>query len=82
MESSFSLVSSLRSILSRQDGDNTFEALIRDIETYHGRQVSSMHDLKARDNKKLKGDLFEEFCQLYLQAGGKYKTVWLWKEVP
>ena len=41
-----------------------------------------MHDLKARDNKKLKGDLFEEFCQLYLQAGGKYKTVWLWKEVP
>jgi hypothetical protein len=39
-------------------------------------------DLKVRDNKKLKGDVWEVFCQTYLQVTGKYQEVWLWNQVP
>jgi hypothetical protein len=38
--------------------------------------------MRNRDNKKIRGDIFEEFCVLYLQHVKKYPRVWLLKDVP
>jgi predicted helicase len=38
--------------------------------------------MKIRDNKKLRGDIFEEFCVLYLKYVKGLENVWLLKHVP
>jgi predicted helicase len=38
--------------------------------------------MRARDNKKRRGDIFEEFCILYLQHVCGYEKVWLLADVP
>jgi predicted helicase len=38
--------------------------------------------MRMRDNKKLRGDMFEEFSLLYLKYVKGYKNVWLLKDVP
>ncbi len=84
---SFDLTATLRRILSDHSGAELFPFVFQEIERYHGRVVASIGDLKARDNKKLKGDLWEAFCYLYLSHLSnydslKYKIVWFWKEIP
>ena len=61
---------------------NIFDLLIREIENYFHRSVSTMKEMNNRDSKKAKGDVWEQFCQLYLQSTGKYIRVWLFKEIP
>lgn len=81
----------ITSILSRNNNLNLFEQLFHEFENHHQRQVSNIHDLRNRDSKKSKGDVWERFCCLYLSnltsdAKGssekKYKNIWLWKDVP
>jgi len=38
--------------------------------------------MRTRDNKKVRGDVFEEFCVKYLKHVRNLKNVWLLKDVP
>jgi predicted helicase len=38
--------------------------------------------MRTRDNKKVRGDVFEEFCVKYLKHVRKLTNVWLLKDVP
>ena len=60
--------------------DNIFDSLIEAIEAHFNRPVSSILEMKERVNKKLKGDLWENFCKDWLLATGKYSQVWLLSE--
>jgi predicted helicase len=38
--------------------------------------------MRTRDNKKIRGDIFEEFCVLYLKHKMGYSQVWRLEDVP
>ena len=38
--------------------------------------------MRKRDNKKIRGDIFEEFCVLYLKHVKNYEQVWRLEDVP
>jgi predicted helicase len=38
--------------------------------------------MRTRDNKKIRGDVFEEFCVLYLKYARNYTNVWRLEDVP
>lgn len=59
-----------------------FDDFLQRVEAFYGREVSSISEMRQRDNKKLKGDVWEAFCKAYLIATGKYIVVWLWHELP
>lgn len=59
---------------------NIFDGCIEAIELEHGRPVTNLCDLKKREDKKKKGDLWEVFCRDWLQASDKYKNVWLFRD--
>jgi hypothetical protein len=59
---------------------NVFDECIRAIEIEHGRPVTNLSDLKKREDKKAKGDIWETFCLDWLEATGNYKNVWLFKD--
>lgn len=39
-------------------------------------------EMRTRDNKKIRGDIFEEFCVLYLKHVKGYENVWRLPDVP
>jgi hypothetical protein len=80
----FDIDACLRRILSRADSGNIniFDHFIEDLEAYFSRRVTSIAEMKDRDNKRLKGTIFERFCQKWLLASDKYEKVWMWNEVP
>lgn len=82
MEKPFDLQQTIRYLLSKPSEENIFDNFIQQLEIYYGRRVAGMEELKYRENKKLKGDIFEEFCQQYLLAINKYDKVYLFKQIP
>ena len=58
---------------------NVFEYLMENFNTYYQNNCTSISDFKRRSTK-VKGDIFETFCCLYLQNKG-YQT-WLLKDLP
>lgn len=69
------------SILLAKD-TNVFLGLVEAIEQYYSRPVSTMLEMRARDNKKAKGDVWEAICKEWLIACGRYEAVYLLHEVP
>ena len=61
--------------------DNSATKIINICEDFYNKPVNSLQDMKNR-NLKSKGDIFEYFCQLYMQKCYKLKDVWLLKELP
>lgn len=57
-----------------------FDGCVEAIEIEYGRPVTNLCDLKKREDKKKKGDLWECFCRDWLLASDKYKNVWLFQE--
>ena len=79
----FDLEQALRAILS--DGKESppiFDRLLERFESFSDRPVSSLGDLKRRDNKRLKGLAWEKFCCFYLSQVMKFEQVWLWSDIP
>jgi predicted helicase len=62
--------------------NNLFDEFITECQKYYTSPAHSLHEIKKRDNKKIRGDIFEEFCILYLKHVKNYTNVWLLKEVP
>lgn len=59
---------------------NRFDAFINLCQQYYARPAHTLAELKSRDNKKIKGDIFENFSVLYLQSKG-YEA-WRLEDVP
>jgi len=56
-----------------------FEAACR---TFYDAPAHSFVDMRTRDNKKIRGDMFEDFCVEYLKHVKGYDNVWLLEDVP
>jgi predicted helicase len=55
---------------------------MKDCQKEYDAPAHSLTELRSRENKKKRGDIFEEFCTLYLLNIKKYSNVWLLKDVP
>jgi len=61
--------------------DNSADKILSICEHFYNKPANNMEELKNR-NLKVKGDIFEYFCQLYMKKCYKLKKVWLLNEVP
>ena len=61
---------------------NLFDEFIEKCQDFYERPVHNLVELRSRKNTKLKGDIFEEFCVLYLKNIKKYDNVWRLQDVP
>ena len=61
--------------------DNSINKIVNICEKFYNKPVNNLQDMKNR-NLKSKGDIFEYFCQLYMEKCYKLKNVWLLKEIP
>ena len=55
--------------------------LLETCDAYYNTPVHDLQGLKSR-NTKIKGDIFEYFCQIYLEKIYGLKQVWLLSELP
>lgn len=62
--------------------ESVFDVLFKKIQDYHETPAHSITELRMYKTTKSKGDLFEEFCKLYLLHILEYDNVWLLGEVP
>jgi predicted helicase len=58
---------------------DTFEA---ECQKFYNEPAHSFTEMRVRDNKKVRGDIFEEFCVVYLKNVKGYDDVWLLPDVP
>ena len=67
-----------------QSPPNLFDKFILECQNYYEKPAHTLLEIKQRDNfnKKIKGDIFEEFSVLYLKYIKNYNNVWLLKNVP
>ena len=61
---------------------NLFDDFILECQKWYEAPAHSFSEMRMRDNKKVRGDIFEEFCVLYLKFVKGHKNVWLLKDVP
>ena len=61
---------------------NLFDEFILECQKWYEMPAHSFSEMRMRDNKKVRWDIFEEFCVLYLKYVKGYKNVWLLKDVP
>jgi predicted helicase len=61
---------------------NLFDAFIDECKKWYDKPAHNFVELKTRENKKLRGDIFEEFCVIYLKNIKKYTNVWRLEDVP
>lgn len=71
----------LHTILLRNP-TNLFDEFLKDCQKWYEEPVHTFTEMRTRDNKKIRGDIFEEFCVLYLKHVKKYDTVWRLADVP
>ena len=72
-----------RAVINRclsKEGINIFDEIVREIEYEFNKSVRSVEDMRERDNKKRKGDIWECFCKDWLIGSGGYTCVWLLQE--
>lgn len=74
------LLTELRKSMS-QNPSQMINNLMAICDSYYTTPVHNLQDLKMR-NKKVKGDIFEYFTQLYLQKCYGLEEVWLLSEIP
>lgn len=61
---------------------NLFDEFISECRHFYEQPAHNFTELKTRENKKLRGDIFEEFCVLYLKYVKKYDNAWRLEDVP
>jgi len=61
---------------------NCFDAFIVECQKWYEKPAHTLVELRGRDNKKLRGDIFEVFCVLYLSKLRGYDNVWRLEDVP
>jgi len=61
--------------------NNLFDEFILECQKIYESPAHSLEEIRNNNNKKIKGDIFEEFCVLYLKYVKGYKNVMLLKDV-
>ena len=61
---------------------NLFDEFILECQKFYEVPAHNFVEMRRRNNKKIRGDIFEEFCILYLKKVKNYANVWLLKDVP
>ena len=61
---------------------NLFDEFILECQKWYSQPAHSLVEMRKRDNKKIRGDIFEEFCVLYLKHVKNYEHVWRLENVP
>jgi hypothetical protein len=61
---------------------NLFDEFIKECQVWYSQPAHSLQEMRTRDNKKIRGDIFEEFCVLYLKDVKGYQDVWLLEDLP
>ena len=60
---------------------NYFDEFIIECQKWYSQPAHTFTEMRTRDNKKIRGDIFEEFCVLYLTQVKGY-TAWRLEDVP
>ena len=66
----------------RPDGTGLFDLFLTECQKWYDQPAHTFTEMRTRDNKKIRGDVFEEFCVQYLKHVSKLPNVWLLKDVP
>jgi len=61
---------------------NLFDEFLSECQKWYEQPAHTLTEMRTRDNKKIRGDIFEEFCVLYLKFVKKYDSVWRLEDVP
>jgi len=61
---------------------NLFDEFIKECQHWYSQPAHTLTEMKTRDNKKIRGDIFEDFCALYLKEIKGYQDVWLLEDLP
>jgi hypothetical protein len=61
---------------------NLFDEFLLEVQKWYETPAHTFTEMRTRNNKKIRGDIFEEFCVFYLKYVKNYDTVWLLSEVP
>ena len=61
---------------------NYFDAFLVECNKWYEAPAHTFVELRTRLNKKIRGDLFENFCVLYLERVKGYDKVWRLEDVP
>lgn len=61
---------------------NLFDEFVLECQKWYSIPAHSLVEMRKRDNKKIRGDIFEEFCVLYLKHVMNYDKVWRLPDVP
>jgi hypothetical protein len=61
---------------------NLFDEFIKECQVWYSQPAHTLQEMRTRDNKKVRGDIFEDFCSLYLKEVKGYQDVWLLEDVP
>ena len=67
---------------TRPDGTSLFDLFLTECQKWYDQPAHTFTEMRVRDNKKIRGDVFEEFCVKYLKHVRKHTNVWLLKDVP
>lgn len=68
-------------ILNGQSDRATFDLFLEAMERFYQKPAHSLIELKERDSTKIRGDIFEHFCFLYLTRVLNWQ-VWFLKDLP
>ena len=77
----FNLKKLLHTILLRSP-INLFDEFLVECQKWYELPAHSLTEMRTRDNKKIRGDIFEMFCVLYLKHVNQYENVWRLEDVP
>jgi predicted helicase len=61
---------------------NLWDAFEEECQKFYNEPAHTLTEMRTRDNKKVRGDIFEDFCVLYLIKIKKYDNVWRLSDVP
>ena len=65
-----------------QSPQNLFDEFLIECQKWYSEPAHTLTEMRIRDNKKIRGDIFEKFCVLYLKFVMGYKSVYLLEDVP
>ncbi len=63
-------------------GYTLFDEFITECQKWYEQPAHTFTEMRTRDNKKIRGDVFEEFCVLYLKHVRGYTNAWRLEDVP
>lgn len=61
---------------------NLFDEFIQECQRWYSQPAHTLQEMRTRDSKKIRGDIFEDFCVLYLKEVKGFQEVWLLEDLP